>query len=390
MKTSKKSLVLFRKSLLANKKKNGICFWRFFFTAYEKDTNTQRKFFIELEFLNSFLSPDTVLLGFKPISTISEDDLQYALAGTFSDKNLTQKQVVVPSYVSTKIFMLGKGGKQLCAYFPLKSVKITPKVFEIQIGNKYFSEDKLTGFINITEDDLKKCPELLCNSGFSNWDLHYQVKTDCEYGFKDKKSLWLPYGLKTSFLGNLSFNGKDYIVDEEKSNGYLDYFLSKNLDEPWFHISSCKLTSLISGKTLTEASFALQGIFNKKLSFMANFDDSEIQFSASTSSKKYSVIWNCTQVPVTEDENEMLHWSVSINSKIWIIDIDVYCNTNELLNRTIELSEGNGKTLNVVSSGSGNGEIKLFKRIKNDLEQIEFAKINDVICEFGNKDQYEI
>src|SRR5574344_2719591 len=123
---------------------------------------------------------------------------------------------------------------------------------------------------------------------------------------------------------------------------------------------------------------------------MANFDDAEIQFSASTSSKKYSVIWNCTQVPVTEDENELLHWSVSINSKIWIIDIDVYCNTNELLNRTIELSEGNGKTLNVVSSGSGNGEIKLFKRIKNDLEQIEFAKINDVICEFGNKDQYEI
>ncbi len=389
MNTSKKSLVLFRKSLLSTKKKNGICYWRFFFNGYEKNTNISRKFFVELEFLNSSLNPDNMLLGFKPRMTIREEDLQYVLAGTSSAKELKTEELIIPSYVATRVVMLGQGAKQLCSYFPLKSIKITPKLFDVQIGNKYFSEDKISGFLNVSEDDLKKHPELLCNFGYTNWELHYEVQQDCEHGFNDKKNLWFPYGLKTSFYGNLSFNGKDYVVDEKKSNGYIDCFITKNIEKPWFHLSTSKLTSLISGKVLFNSSFAVQGIFNDKVSFMAKFDDTDIEFSASESSRKYSVVWNCTQAPVHDDEKEQLHWAVSINSKVWIIDIDVYCNANELLNRSIELPEGNRKTLNVVSGGSGYGEIKLFKRIKNDLEQIEYAKIDDVVCEFGNPDELD-
>ena len=91
----------------------------------------------------------------------------------------------------------------------------------------------------------------------------------------------------------------------------------------------------------------------------------------------------------TPDENT-LHWSVSLNNKNWVIDIDVYCRIKDLYNRKLELPEGSRKVLNLLEGGTGIGEIKLYKHIGNTLEQIEHAKLTKVICEFGHNEDGEI
>ena len=60
-----------------------------------------------------------------------------------------------------------------------------------------------------------------------------------------------------------------------------------------------------------------------------------------------------------------------------------------LMVRDVELPEGSRKTLSLVSSSSGTGEIKLYKVHKNTLEQIEDFRITKALCEFGRIEEAE-
>ena len=82
MAATKKNIKDSKYGLSGSSKKSGVNFWRSFFTAYEKNSATEQLFFLELELLNPALSPAEPLLGFKPRVTITEEDLQYTLAGT--------------------------------------------------------------------------------------------------------------------------------------------------------------------------------------------------------------------------------------------------------------------------------------------------------------------
>ena len=137
---------------------------------------------------------------------------------------------------------------------------------------------------------------------------------------------------------------------------------------------------------LKDSYFSIQGAFEDRLAFMGGFEGADILFPANQK-RLYSCVWDCTQAPSTEDpEEDKLHWSVSINSKRWVIDIDLYCRIRELANRTLELPEGTRKILNVVQGATGTGEIKLFKKNRNTLEQIEYANITNAVCEFGHEE----
>lgn len=391
MTVSNKILKESKYGFISNRKKTGINIWRFFFNGIEKVTGNESMFFIELEFLNSYLNYEEPVLGFKPRITITEDDLQYALAGTSSAQNLQSEKIVQPAYIVVRVGKYGSDSRQVCSYHSVKSVKISQKPFSLLVGNKLFADDKLSGFINITEDEYQKHPEYLCDKGYVTWNLNYEIQKDFAEGFKSKTDRWFPFGMRTYFSGTINFNGDDFIVEPRKSFGYMERYWGKSMPETWFHISSSNLTSIISGKTLFDSSFAVQGEFNKRVSFLGNFEGSDVSFCADSSKRLYSTVWNCVQTPENDDIDEnKLHWSVSVNSKLWVIDIDLYCKINELNNRIIEMPEGDRKVLNVVYGGTGIGEIKLFKRNRKTLEQIEYAKITKTVCEFGHIEDGEI
>ena len=89
-------------------------------------------------------------------------------------------------------------------------------------------------------------------------------------------------------------------------------------------------------------------------------------------------------------EENLLHWSVSLHNKEWVIDVDVYCKIKDLFNRSIELPENSRRIMNMLEGTTGTGEIKLYKRIGNTLEQIEHANLVKVVCEFGHVEQGEV
>lgn len=248
------------------KKKLGINNWRFVFNAINTQSGSEQMFYIEFEMLNPWNSQDQVLLGFKPRVKISAEDLQYALAGTDSAMSLSTEDIVQPSYCAVRVGALGVEGKQLVAYYPAKAVKFTPKPFEIIVDNKYFNENKLGGFLNVSEEDKAAHPEYLCDAGYAKWELSYTIKKDYKIGYKSDAFRWFPFGLQTVFSGTIHFDGKDYAVDPRRCRGYTERMWGKSIPEPYFHVSAGTCTSVISGKTLLDSSFAITGIFDERVS----------------------------------------------------------------------------------------------------------------------------
>ena len=370
-------------------KKMGISFLRFFFNCTSQQTGVETTFFIELESVNAALSPSEVILGFTPRVDNNPEDLQYALTGI---KAIQSEIIKIPSYVVMRVGCLGKNPSQICSYHSMNELKFSRKSFEFLLGNCIFSENRLSGFINVEADEAYNHPELLTNSGFAKWNLQYEIKKTEFNCYKNKAQNWSPIGLKTIFAGSLIYNDEEFVVNPLKSHGYVEKHYYCDLPETWFHISSSTLTSSISGLALQNSNFVLQGIYGDKVSCVFDIEGRKIVFDTDSLKKEKSSVWNCLQSPLEEGETEedaKLHYSVSFNSKEWIIDVDIYCKVVDLYNRQLELACGNRNILNVVQSAFGVGEIKIYKKIKNDLEQIEFIKSEKTVCEFGQKETGE-
>lgn len=385
----KKQLKTIKYGFTRAKKKLGINYWRFIFNGVDEISGSEQFFFIEYEMVNPWLSPNEVVLGFKPRVKITEDDLQYALAGTKSAQNFDTEDKVQPSYCAIRIGMLGKKSKQLCYYFPVKQVQCKNKPFELNIENKFITENGTSGFLSISEEDKTAHPEYLCDSGYVKWDITYDPVKWGDEGYNKDGNCWIPCGLKTDYTGKISFDGVDYLVTPQRSSGYMERYWGKKIPETWFHVSSATLTSVITGKSLLGSSFSTQGIFDNKLSFEGWFEDLNIQFVANKA-KKLNLVWDCQQMPEKDDpETNLLHWTASFDDKNWVVDMDIFCKITELYNRSIELPGGARKILNLLEGASGQGEIKIYKKKGSTLEQIEHAQLAKVICEFGQTEEGE-
>lgn len=385
----KKQLKSIKYGLNGAKKKLGINFWRFIFNGIEEMSGSEQMFFIEFEMINPWLSANEVVLGFTPRVKITDNDLQYALAGTKSAQSFDTEDKVQPSYCAIRIGMLGKKSKQLCYYFPVKQINFNNNPFEINIDNKIFTENRTSGFLSISEEDKTAHPEFLCDSGYVKWDISYEPTKCFLDGYERDGNKWFPCGLNSSYTGKISFDGIDYSVVPEKCSGYMERYYGKKLPETWFHISSGTITSVITGKALLGSAFAVQGVFDNKLSFTGSFDDLNIKFSANKA-KKLNLVWDCAQMPEKENpDTNLLHWTASFDDKKWVVDMDIFCKITELYNRSIEHPVGARKVLNILEGATGYGEIKLYKKNGNTLEQIEHAQLTKVICEFGQTEEGE-
>ena len=389
MSVSKKALRINRRKPGSAVKKSGFALRRFVFNGTENTTGLERKFFIELEALNPLLSPSEAVLGFKARAKIAEEDLQNVLAGTSAAYSLESESIVTPSYVAVRAGIFGEGAKQVCAYFSYNEVKESSRTFEAEAGACHFSEQKLSGRLECSSSYLNTHPELLCSAGFITWDLQYELRSDFTDGFQGAGGVWFATGARTVFAGSVTVDGREYNVSPQKSLGYIDRSWGKAMQDDWIHLSSSNLTSLITGKTLQESCCVLQGVYGGRISLLLNFENERFTFTADSAKRAYSSTWECTQMPADEDD-EKLHWSVSLEDKKYVIDVDVYCPASELFVRMLELPEGGRTVLNLLCGGSGTGEIRLYKKVKKNIEIIEHAHIANALCEFGKREVPEL
>lgn len=374
-----KNLQKYKYGFSKSKKNIRINSWRFFFNGLDEISGSEYMFLLEFQMFNPWNSPSEVRL-----CTNIEDSSENSYNNEFDKKSKPKpKDEDFPSFCSVRVSKLGAEPKQLCSVVPLKDVNFTRKPFAVNVGDIIFSDRVLQGRISVSERDGSYRSEYMCDKGYAVWDLVYEVKEGFAVGFNDE-SRWFPSGIHTFIGGKILFDGVEYKVKRERSHGYSERFWGKNYPSTWFHLSANELVSEFSGKPLSDSSFSVHGLFDDKLSFVGKINGVEIVSKGDSSKSSKKVTWDCVKMPETDKEkSNLIHWSCSFPIKSLVIDIDVYCKLNELLHRIINLPACGGGPLKLLEGYSDNGEIKIYRRNGNNLEQIEHARINKVVCEYG-------
>lgn len=359
--------------------------WRYVFTAMSKLNGRERKFFIELYIVNPAISPKVAVISQKSRLAISEADLQYALAGTESASHANDEIDVKPSYVLVKAGIYGEDGKQMNKFYASSQFSYVKNTENFKVGDCLFSSKGLSGSILVTAQDLRVKPELLCNVGSMDWDLKFERAIENSPLYDRKNYLWIPIGLKTLFSGSIHVDNQEFVVLPKASNGYIDKSWGERLNSPYFHISSSNLTSIISGRQMMNSCFALEGEFNGKLCSVVDLEGEKYCVENRKIFKKDVIIHDCSQLS-DNLEGERVHWSVSIHKGKYVVDIDIYCRGKEMFVRDYEMPQGKRCLLKVLG-GTGKGEIRVYKKVRKNLELLEHANINDAICEFGQTEE---
>ncbi|MBP5402823.1 MAG: hypothetical protein J6Y36_06660 [Treponema sp.] len=365
-------------------KKNGLDCWRYFFNAKSVATGTEAAFFIELFVENPAVSPDEFVLTQKSRPKIKSDDLQAALSGNLDAKNQAAEESVIPSFVAVRAGIYGDERKQINCFYPSKLLKCDKKRFCMEVEDNLFSDDTLSGSLVCSKSDSINFPEYMSQPGSISWNLHYERIADFEeITNKQDEQYWLPSGVICNYSGRIVLDQEEYAVSPKLSFGYCDKLWGRTIPAPFFHLSSNKLTSLFSGKLIENGCFSLQGVYQDKLTFIARVGNDEYIFSPASKHNKYEIVFNCIPVPGEEDE-EKLHWSVSIHNKFYVCDVDIFCSARLMLVRDYELPYGDHKVQKILSGYEGNGELRIYKKIKKNLDLIHHAKIENCISEYGN------
>lgn len=369
-------------------RRKGFEWWRYVFTGINRATGEQKTFFVELYYINPLISPKKAIIAQKSQLKISDSDLQYALAGTLAASKANEEENFIPSYALLKAGFYGENGRQFNCFYPAEKLSYIKADQSFKLENCIFGKDLISGNIEVTEENLSEKPELLCSIGTMKWNLHFEKTIESAPLYKKKNDLWIPLGAKTVFAGIVELNGTEYTVVPRSSAGYISKSWGEKPIENYFHLSSTNFTSSISGKNLGKSCFCIEGEFKKKLNAFVELEGRKISLDGKGIFNKYSEIHSCSQMPVDAD-GEKLHWSVSVHWKKYVIDVDVYCRTSQMLIKNYELLEGGRALIEICSGGTGFGEIKIFKKIRKNLELLEHATIFDVICDFGSVDSAE-
>lgn len=367
-------------------KKTGFDCWRYFFNGKNNATGKEECFFIELLIENPSVSPNEFVLIQKSRPRIKSEDLQAALTGNKEIQGQNAEETVVPSFVAVRAGIYGDDRKQINRFYNFNDLQIDKKHFSISVAENLFSDDTLNGSLTLSKSESVKFPEYMSQSGSIHWNLHYERMIDFPEIESKEEANWLPAGVITCFTGRIVIDNEEYVVTPRHCYGYSDKHWGKSLPVPFYHLSSSKLTSIFSGKLLENAGFVVKGQFGSKVSVLCKIGEEEYNFSPVGKLKKYEVIYNCLPVPGEEDD-EQLHWTISLNHNNYVCDIDVFCSAKLMLVRDYECTEGNHKIQKILSGGHGNGEIRIYKKIKKNLELIHHAKIENCISEFGTIDE---
>lgn len=376
MRSSKFNLRKNKAWLSGSQKKKGYIWWWHNFTGYNSITGEPKSFFIEYFIINPDKSPNNIIYG-----------------QLYDQK----KKKFMPSYVMVKAGAWGRNAKQIHNFFPTNELRYSKKKLDLRVGNHVLTENGACGSVRLESSEVRMHPEYMSDSGSMEWNL--KIEKSCPYNvgygtswlFRKLNAFemyWHAQGVKTKYSGTVILDGVTYIVNPETSFGYADKNWGRDFASPWVWLSSCNLVSEISGKHLVNTCFDVGGgspkvfgiTLKNRLLAMFTYEGIIYDFN-------FSKFWKKTQVRYSIKEGETeLHWIVSASSKKYLLDIDIFCNKNEMLFVNYEAPNGLKLHNQLWNGGTGHGELKLFKKKGRELELIEHASVKNAGCEYGEYD----
>ena len=238
--------------------KKGYLRWFHSFSAQQPETGERRVFFIEYMVLNPSLGQEQPILGQLPIH---------------------KKRGIRPSYLLVKAGAFGgdggSAGKQLHAFYPITSLKIALDPFILKIGENFYSEQRISGYVSVSHDQARR-RSFMCDEGDMDWDLEVHKSISCHTGrianpfycaINALETFWHAEGAKAAYRGQVTLDGVPYKVTEEESFGYADKHWGRGFNKPWLQLASCRLTSERTGRLLKHSALAIDGCCPRFLCF---------------------------------------------------------------------------------------------------------------------------
>ena len=359
--------------LVRGQAKRGYDWWWHSFTAYNAETGEAKPFYIEFFLCNPAYKEDGITLG------QSEDAI---------------KNNKKPCYLMVNVGAWGKEHVQLHRFFSWNDIDVHfKKPFSVTADDCYLDEVSTRGVVSVSkEDSLKK--EYMSDEGTISWNLSIKKDIAFNVGYGAGKlfrsmqlfeMFWHAEGMKSYFEGEITFNGVIYKVRKEDCYGYSDKNWGKDFTSPWLWLSSCNLTSKITGKKLTNSVFDIGG-GRPKVGFIALKGKllSAFYYEGKCYEFNFSKFWTFTRTKFHSEETETeILWHVEQKSTSGKIVVDISCKKEDML--LINYEAPNGKKLHnrLWNGGNGVGTIKLYKGKK----LIDDIICENVGCEYGEYDK---
>jgi hypothetical protein len=354
--------------------RNGYDWWWHSFTAVNVETGEEEPFFIEFFTCNPALAEDKPVFGQLP---------QNRAAGK------------KPSYLMVKAGKWGEDHSQLHRFFPWKDVKLHGKApYSVEAGDCFASEDTLRGSISISSEEAQVHPEWMCDAGEMSWDLKIDKQIAFNVGYGASKPLrfieafamyWHAEGMKSTYSGRITFNGKEYIVKPETSYGYADKNWGRDFTSPWVWLSSNCLYSTKKEEYLSNSVFDIGGgrpkiyfvALDRRLLGVFYYEGKEYDFNFSKLNLKVK-----TEFSFEENDEEVI-WHVRQENKYAAMETEVFCRRKDMLHVNYESPDGMKRHNRLWNGGNGWGTIKLYDRSKDGFTLVDEIKATHIGCEYG-------
>ena len=360
--------------LTGSLRRHGYDWWWHSFTARDAETGEEKSFFIEYFLVNPALGGPKPILGQLP---------QNIQAGRR------------PSYLMVKAGCWGKDARQLHRFFGWDEVQVRMgPSFQVKAGDCFASEKTLRGSVDIPDADAAAHPEWMCDAGSMSWDLTLEKKTAFNVGYgtswplraiKAFEMYWHAQGMKTQYTGSVVLDGRRYVADGPTSFGYADKNWGRGFTTPWVWLSSCDLTSRITGRHLEDTVFDIGGgrpkVFfvglPRKLLGAIWYEGRGYEFNFS---KFWTGSTTCFDCHVEADR---IVWHVEQDTMRARLVTDVWCEKSDMLLVNYEAPDGSKRHNRLWNGGNGHGRLQLFEKRGHDLVLIDDMDARHIGCEYG-------
>ena len=348
----------------------GYDWWWHSFTGRHAETGEERAFFIEFFLCNPALGGDAPVFGQLP---------ENKAAG------------IAPSYLMVKAGSWGAGAAQLHRFFGWNEAEIDWGVpFSVRGGDCFVTETETRGDVRVTPEEALAHPEWMCGSGEMQWDLTIdkQIAFNVGYGASEPmrdaqafEMFWHAEGMKSAYAGEVVWNGQKYLVTPETSYGYADKNWGRDFTSPWVWISSCSLTSELTGKRLENSVFDIGGgrpkvgpvaMKNKLLSAFW-YEGTPYEFN-------FSKVWTHTRTEFECRETEtQIIWHIEQRNRHDRMVTDLVCDKADMLLVNYEAPNGEKLHNRLWNGGNGRGTVTLY----HNGGLADRIRVDHAGCEYG-------
>ena len=357
---------------------HGYDWWWHSFTAQDAETGEDKPFFVEFFLCNPALAEDAPVLGQLP-----------------ANREAGKK----PSYLMVKAGCWGRDHCQLHRFFAWKDVDLHPDApYRVEAADCMASETALKGSVSITPQECAAHPEWMCDSGELSWDLTMEKQIAFNVGYGASKPLrdaeafamyWHAEGMKTAYAGQITYNGRRYVVTPERSYGYADKNWGRDFTSPWVWLASSSLVSRRTGQPLLNSAFDIGGgrpkvyfvPLDRRLLGVFYYEGREYDFNFSKLHLRVKTEF------AFEEGDEVVAWRVRQENIHAAMETEIRCRRSDMLLVNYESPDGAKRHNRLWNGGNGWGVVRLYDRVDGQFTLVDEIEATRVGCEYGEYDE---